>query len=449
MYRLPATLLSLSCTLCCALLPTLSHAQTPIQSQTSLPQLLIAVLATHPAVQGQRAQLQGAQAGVDSARWQYYPTPSVSVETAAASAADRLYQGDRLVTTLRLQQPLWSGGRLSAGTDKAEATLAATQATLEDTRLQLGLRVLQAYGDWWGAQAKAQALARSLATHERLRQQVGRRIQEGVSAQSDLVQAVARLEAVSAEAAAARAQGEVALARLAQLLGGTVDGATLAAGLASGLAAGFASAPTLPRPLAVSPAGSPAALLAQAADINPAVRKAQAQARVQEALVRERRADLRPEVYARLERQYGNYNLASGAPEDRLFIGMSSRFGAGLSTLSNLEAAQSQLAAAAAEVQVQLRTVGEQLAADQAQALSVAGRIASIKAALAAGEDVSASYDRQFLAGRKSWLDVMNAARELAQTETQLAELQATELLLGWRLLAYTRGIDALMETSP
>ena len=440
-----SALLSLLLALCCALLPTLAQTQTP----TSLPQLLSAVLATHPAVQGQRAQLQSAQAGVDSARWQYYPTPSVSLETAAASAADRLYQGDRLVTTLRLQQPLWSGGRLSAGTDKAEATLAATQATLEDTRLQLGLRVLQAYVDWWGAQAKAQALARSLATHERLRQQVGRRIQEGVSAQSDLVQAVARLEAVQAEAAAARAQGEVALARLAQLLGGTVDGATLAAGLASGLAAGFASAPALPRSLVVNPAGSPAALMAQAADINPAARKAQAQERVQEALVRERRADLRPEVYARLERQYGNYNLASGAPEDRLFIGMSSRFGAGLSTLSNLEAAQSQLAAAAAEVQVQLRTLGEQLAADQAQALSVAGRVASIKAALAAGEDVSASYDRQFLAGRKSWLDVMNAARELAQTETQLAELQATELLLVWRLLAYTRGIDALTETSP
>ena len=130
--------------LCCALLPTLAQAQTPPQPQTSLPQLIATVLATHPAVQGQRAQLQGAQAGVDSARWQFYPTPSVSVETAAAGASDRLYQGDRLVTTLRLQQPLWSGGRLGAGTDKAEATLAANQATLDDTRLQLGLRVLQA-----------------------------------------------------------------------------------------------------------------------------------------------------------------------------------------------------------------------------------------------------------------------------------------------------------------
>lgn len=423
----------------CALLPALLQAQSPPQSQTpaqphgSLPQLVQAVLATHPSVQGQRAQLQSARAGVDSARWQFYPTPSVSLETVGTGAADRQYQGDRLVTILRLQQPLWTGGRLSAGADKAEATLALNQATLDETRLQLGLRVLQAYGDWWGAQAKAQALNKSLATHERLRQQVRRRIQEGVSAQSDLVQAVARLEAVSAELAAVRAQGEVALARLGQLLGGAVDVAALAA------------APATPLPLA----DSPLARLAQAGEISPTVRKAQAQARVQEAVVRERQADLRPEIYARLERQYGNYSLGSGAPEDRLFIGMSSRFGAGLSALTNVEAAQSQLTAAASEVEVQLRALGEQLVADHAQAMSVAARMVAIKGALAAGADVSASYDRQFLAGRKSWLDVMNAARELAQTEIQLAELQATELLLSWRLVAYTRGIDALTETSP
>lgn len=128
---------------------------------------------------------------------------------------------------------------------------------------------------------------------------------------------------------------------------------------------------------------------------------------------------------------------------------MSSRFGAGLSNQSNLEAAQSQLAAATSEVQVQQRTLGEQLAADHAQAQSVVGRMVSMRAARVAVEEAAASYDRQFLAGRKTWLDVMNAARELAQTETQLAELQATEFLLSWRLQAYTRGIDALAETSP
>lgn len=53
---LSAPLLALCGTLLPALLPTLAQAQTPPQPPTSLPQLIATVLATHPAVQGQRAQ---------------------------------------------------------------------------------------------------------------------------------------------------------------------------------------------------------------------------------------------------------------------------------------------------------------------------------------------------------------------------------------------------------
>ena len=405
----------------CAVLPLSVHAQI-------LEQLIASALASHPSAQAQRALVQSAEAGVDSARWQFYPTPSVSVETASASAADRLYRGDNRVATLRLQQPLWTGGRLTAGMDKAAAGLAVSQAALEEVRLQLGLRVVQTYGDWLSAHLKTLANEKSLATHVRLREQVERRITEGVSARSDLVLAVARLEGISADVTAARALGEIALARLAQLLGSPVDGAALTAVLAH------------PRALD----GSAQALRERAIGINPTVTKAQAQARVQEAVVDERRADLYPEVYARMERQYGDYNVANGAPQSRLFIGLTSRFGAGLSSLSNVAAARTQHAAAVSEIEVQSRTVSEQVLADFALGLSAASRMASIQASLGAAEDVSASYDRQFLAGRKSWLDVMNAARELAQTETQLADLQSTQLVVTWRLAAYARGIDAL-----
>jgi adhesin transport system outer membrane protein len=54
---------------------------------------------------------------------------------------------------------------------------------------------------------------------------------------------------------------------------------------------------------------------------------------------------------------------------------------------------------------------------------------------------VSDSYDRQFLAGRKTWLDVMNAARERIQTQIQIADSQATELVTSWRLLINTQGL--------
>ena len=405
----------------------------PVHAQR-LEQLINSALASHPSAQGQRALVESAEAGVDSARWQFYPTPSVSIETAQASATDRLYQGDNRVSTARLQQPLWTGGRLTAGMDKAAAGLVVSQASLEEVRLQLGLRVVQAYGDWLSAYLKTLTNENSLATHLRLREQVKRRLSEGASAESDLTLAVTRLESISADVTAARAQAEVALARLGQLLGSPVDGAVLAQVVAA------------PREFANAGRTSAQALLEMALGIHPTVAKAQAQARVQEAVVGERRADLSPELYARIERQYGNYNFPNGEPQNRLFIGLASRFGAGLSTLSNIAAARTQHAAALTEIEVQSRTVSEQVLSDYALAVSTVSRLASIQASLKAAADVSTSYDRQFLAGRKSWLDVMNAARELAQTETQLADLQSTQVVVTWRLAAYTRGIDAVSE---
>ena len=95
---------------------------------------------------------------------------------------------------------------------------------------------------------------------------------------------------------------------------------------------------------------------------------------------------------------------------------------------------------------MQSRNVAEQVLTDQALALSSARRLQSVQAALNANADVSASYDRQFLAGRKTWIDVMNAARELTQTEMQLADLQASLVAVSWRLAIYTLGIASLID---
>jgi adhesin transport system outer membrane protein len=403
----------------------------PLTSSAQVLERLMALaLASHPSAQSQRAQLQSAQSNLDSARWQFYPTPSVAVEQAHTASTDPSYRGDSRVASLRLQQPLYTGGRLNAGMDKAKAGLEIGQSALEEVEQQLGLRVVQAYGEWMSAHLKTQAQEKSVSTHIRLSEQVKRRISVGISADSDLVLAMARLESVHAESQASRTQGEMALARLNQLLGSPVDIANLTALLA---------------PARELPADSQA-LLAQALEKSPAIQKAKAQARVQEAVILERRAELSPEVYLRLERQYGNFSLPNTSPENRLFFGLSSRFGAGLSSLTNVEAARTQHQAALADIEVQSRNVAEQVLSDQALALSSARRLQAVQAALNANADVSASYDRQFLAGRKTWIDVMNAARELTQTEMQLADLQASLVAVSWRLAIYTRGIASLID---
>lgn len=394
-----------------------------------LEKLILTALAAHPSIQAQQAQERGARADVDSARWQYFPTPSVSVEKARASASDPSYPGSSTMSTVRLQQPLWSGGRLQAGMKKAEASVIQSEAVLEDTRWQLALRVLQTYGDWLASHLKALAYDKSMISHMRLHDLVQRRIGQGLSSDSDLVLAVSRETALSADIAVTRAQKEIALARLGQLLGRSVDDAELTQTLA------------MARPLEPNLNS----LLDKALALSPNVQKAQAQALIDESVVAQRRAELKPEVYLRLERQYGNYAFPNAAPENRVFIGVSSSFGAGLSNLSNIESANAQHEADLAQVEVQNRAVSEQVLADYALASSSAGRLDALGVSLDAAQQVSSSYDRQFLAGRKSWLDVMNAARELAQTEVQLADVVSAQVIVSWRLAIYTRGLASVV----
>lgn len=403
-----------------ALLPLAASCQ-------SLESLIAATLSFHPSVRSAQSQQASAKAGLSGARWQYWPTPSVLVENASTSTINSAYQGDSRVATLRLQQPLWTAGRLRAGVSRAEAALAYSQASFHEVRQQLALRVIQAYGEWLAAQLKTASHMNARTIHEELQARVKRRVELGISAESDLTLTQVRLDSLAADLSVTRLQQDTALARLGQLIGRPMLGADL------GIAGTHVIDPEwLPQ-------------LERAVGRQPAVQKAQAQATLLEATLAERSADLSPEVYLRAERQYGNYAIINAAPESRFFVGLSTRFGAGLSTFSNVESAQAQHQAALDDVDAQSRTAVEQLLIDNAQAGSSGTRVAALEASLKAARDVCVSYDRQFLAGRKSWLDVMNAQRELTQTELALADLQASQVIVTWRLALTNLGVETLV----
>jgi len=416
------------------LLLPVREVATPTHEQVRvLEPLISAVLSSHPSQRSQALLLQSAQAGLESARWQFYPTPSVSVEQASVSETDPSYQGDSNVKTLSLQQPLWTGGRLTAGLQKAQANVSVNQASMEEVRQQLALRVVQSYGDWMGAYLKLLANEKSMATHVHLQALVKRRIEEGVAPASDLTLAVSRIEALASDTSVVRAQQDIALARLGQLLGHPLVPASLSSSLAVAH---------------VLNAGMPD-LLNQALAQYPGLHKAKALAEVQESVIAERQSDLLPDVYLRVDWQYGNYSYRNASPEMRLFVGLKSHLGAGLSGISGIDGAKSQYLSALEDVEAQGRIVSEQVLADYALTASSSGRLNALQASLRAAEEVSRSYDRQFLAGRKTWLDVMNAARELAQTEVQLADVESTQVVVSWRLAIYTQGLTAVLETQP
>jgi adhesin transport system outer membrane protein len=387
-----------------------------------LPGLLAIAATTHPAIQTQQSLVQAAQESIATARWQYFPTPSVSVQNAASDGKDLSYAGDKTVTILALNQPLWTGGRIEAGVERAQANAQGAVANLADAQQQLAVRVVQAYGDWLSAHRKKAAFAVGQTQHIRLKDQVARRIQEGQAASSDLALAQSRLASLEADFAQAATQEEVSLARLSQLLGQPV--APLA----------LAQSPAQPWPVR----GSAGELLAQAQAASPALARARSNAQAQLAVVQEAKSATLPEVSFRLEHQVGNFSYAGAPQQTRGFVNLSSRFGAGLSSLSAVSEALARHAGALAEIESQQRSLSEQVLTDYALLVSSQARRQALQNSAELADQVLASWDRQYLSGRKSWQDLMNSAREQVQVQAQLADLDGSQLVTSWRLAIST-----------
>ena len=76
---------------------------------------LTTAVAEDPSVERARAAIEAAEGGVTAAKWQFGPTPSFSRELAAGSS--------RYVNVLRIQQPLYTGGMLTANLSSARTAL--------------------------------------------------------------------------------------------------------------------------------------------------------------------------------------------------------------------------------------------------------------------------------------------------------------------------------------
>jgi len=272
-----------------------------------------------------------------------------------------------------------------------------------------------------------QSTEQSLATHQKLREQVQRRMELGVQSDADLQLAQTRLDSVRSDLSAARARVETYAVRLKQLIGQPINLGELLANLSS--------------PLALSVSQDMA--LEAALAINPTIQKARAQSQIQDAIVEENRSALLPDVYVRAERQFGAFSIqTSSAFQDRIFVGLSTQLGAGLTVLSNVKAAQARSLAAKEEVQTQTLSISEQVLTDYAQVTRLAEQTQALASALTSQEQVMLSHDRQFLAGRKSWTEVLNTARELSQAQAQLTDIKANHIAVSWRLALFVKGLD-------
>ena len=399
----------------------------------NLGQLIQLATESYPSVLTQLSNVKAAEIGLETAEYQRYPVPQVTYENVQRSSSDPSYVGSDGVTTFRISQPIFNGGLFNAQLEKAKANLQVSQASVRETRRQIALRVVQAYAEWNSADLKVQSVEKSLAIHQKLLQQAKNRIAQGASASSDLTLVQGRIDATMGELFSAKLQSELAIQKLSELTGVTVNAPQLQA----------AKTGPVQHKLPLE------TLLANAQMLSPELQKAKAQALIAKSNSQEKESALKPDIYLRAERQYGNYFSTDTNPHTRIFIGVSSKFGPGLSSFTQISAAKVQEDGSEFEIQSQQRLIRELVMNDVSVLRSLQEKIQVLQGALQASQSVLESFERQFNAGRKSWLDLMTVAKDVAQNETQLAELRGSQLQTSWHLQILTTDNYAQVNPTP
>lgn len=373
----------------------------PIAVPEALLKAIEIVTRQDPSVRAAWLDARAASASVRSARWLSYPALTGGVNV----SNDR----NHVLPTLTVDMPIWAGGRIKSAVRRARHAESAAVAKWQETVLALALQVNDTYFAVVQSTSLEKLYRESLSEHQRLVHTMERRVDQEVSPLADLELARSRAAQIEQELAFITSQRDSALQSLAQLV----------------------QDPNYD--LGPSPVYNPARLTVDWKDaVEAAVEYSPTRWRLtyEAQAARDQVSQARAALFPRVSAQY-SYNEITGS---RVGVGLQMQTTNGLGLFSDISAAQSRQESA----ENQIRLFERQLRQD------IANEVVSHEAALVRAEvsqraretagNVSESYVRQFIAGRRSWLDVMNSLREYLTAQSSLLQAQVTAMSTSVRL---------------
>ena len=370
---------------------------------------------THPLLQAARLEAQAGTIDVAAIERQRWPTLSAVVESDTGNTSSLPSH------SLRVQQIVWDAGLVSSRVTEAENQVTISKLRVQLQQRQIFLQISNAWQSMWAAHARVQVAQKTMDRLNGFRVQMQRRVDAEASSRIDLVFANSRQLQTQVELEAAQRNLKVALLKLEQLSGEVNLRQRLQA---------LAPFPALPMA---------APFLQQLQQIDwvdlavraPAVQIARSDVVSAYNRLRTKEAEKWPQLYVRLDVPIGN-NYFNANNSTVVFAGLSYTPGAGFANVVEAQALSTRVAKSEQGVEVAMKDIQETMQNDREEFLNAYAQISTLEKSVAGSDMVLASFERQFQANRKTWLDLLNQVRELAQNEYALVDAQAS--LVGSRL---------------
>ncbi len=381
--------------------PSFEWTDAPPEAPKALVDAIAIVTRRDPAAQAAWLGARAALSDVRGAEWRRYPslTTDLGITTGTNTVAP----------SVTVEVPLWAGGQISSAIGRARKIEAASIARWHEAVLSLAFETTQTYWNIVLYTRLEQLYRNSLDEHQKLVSSMQRRVDQEVSPTADLELAKSRTAQIDQELASVESQRLSAMRNLAELVRDT--------DYDLGPAPQFNVA-TLPHDwdnaatevVQYSPTRARLILEADAARSEISIAK----------------AGLLPRVAA----QY-SYSEISGS---RFGVGLRFQASNGLSQLSAVSSASTRYAQSLDQIQLAERQLRQEVANEVQNFDSAVRRAIASQAAAVSAQRVSQSYMRQFIAGRRSWLDVMNSLRESLSAQTGQAQAEVTATAASVRL---------------
>lgn len=360
---------------------------------------------THPLVGSAQAEAQATAEGINAAKLNLLPTPTVT---------SNYDSNDGMVTRAGLRQPLWTGGRLTANINQAIYDDKAAHAYIAEQQNSVAKNTIDIWQTYIYSMALQGLYVDSLKQLSEFEAMMQRRVAQGTSARIDLDLITNRILQDQNSYQAALQQQRIAQARLSQSIGETLSNSTLR---------------TVPISQMVKTIKAQSTDFEQKAftnvDANPSVIKQYFQIEAAKQKVKSQESSRYPTVYAQVEQLYYHKNSRD---DNIVSLGLNYDPGAGFSNIALARATQARVTSLEQSQEAARRVVMESVQTQYQQFVSAKDQEASLIAAVAGAQIVVDSYRRQFIAGRKTWLEVLNAVREKTAYEQQLLQVRSQML---------------------
>lgn len=377
---------------------------------------------THPNIKMYQQMVKGAEAGVDGAMWNYFPTPTLGTNYTTKNIDG---------TTIAIEQPLWTGGKLDAAYDMAIANKEASEFSLKESGYLLVEALLTTMQTYLKAKEDLIALDNGKERLARLEEMIIRREDSGVSSKADIELLRARILQLDTSINVAKNKKAIALFQLELLTGEKLEENALA--LDKFIAYTFNSSEDV---------------LKYTLAMHPTLEKLEAQITYAKAERDRAKAAVLPNVSLKAQKIFGSSSLYYNSNENDtvVYLAVQATPGAGLSSLSAREMAEVRVMQLAQEKNSKKQDLIEKTLSAYNNYTFSNSRIEIQANSINASQNVFESYIRLFLTGKRQWLDLVSASRELTDNELAYNETKITRLITSYQLALLEGKFNTIMR---